>query len=157
MKFTVIEPGAIDLESGPSGLLKEESLNTAVIVSLLTDRRAEPDDRLPTDDGTTSVIGADRRGWCGDSLAEQPGQRIGSRLWLLAREKQTEETRRRAVSYCQEALEWLVDDGVASAVSVEAAWADIGRLNAQIEIALINGDRFSARLSDITGEITYAV
>lgn len=155
MKFTVFEPGKIDLETGLTGLVKEDGLNTAVLISLLTDRRAEPDDRLPTDDGRTSIIGADRRGWAGDAL--DPTHRIGSRLWLLAREKQTEETRRRAESYCREALQWLIDDIIASAIAIDAQWTSLGRLDAGIVIDLIEGGRFALKLSDMTGDITYAV
>ena len=39
-----------------------------------------------------------RRGWVGDALDGQ-GRRLGSLLWLLSREKQTEQTRLRAA--CQ--------------------------------------------------------
>lgn len=157
MKFTVLENGRIDLETGSSGLLKEDSLNTAVIVSLLTDRRAEPDDKLPQESGNKSAIGYDRRGWCGDALSDVSGDRVGSRLWLLVREKQTEETRRRAIAYCEEALNWMKDDGIATAIQIDAAWTALGRLNVQIEITLTEGGVFSLKLSDITGEITYAV
>ncbi len=155
MKFAIFEPGQIDLETGMTGLVKEDGLNTAVLISLLTDRRAEPDDRLPTDDGRTSIIGADRRGWAGDAL--DTDYRIGSRLWLLVREKQTEETRRRAESYCREALQWMIDDGIASAIAIDAQWAGLGRLDAGIVIDLIEGGNFALKLSDITGEIAYAV
>lgn len=157
MKFAVLEPGVVDLDVGPDGLLKDTTLSTAVIVSLLTDRRAEPDDRLPVDTPRTGSIGPDRRGWCGDALSEPVGDRIGSRLWLLVREKQTEETRRRAESYIREALQWLVTDKVVSAIDVTIVWSSLGRLDALIEITLIDGGTFAVSLSDITGEITYAV
>lgn len=157
MKFAVFEPGAIDLEAGPSGLLKDSTLSTAVIVSLLTDRRAEPDDRLPVETPRTGSIGPDRRGWCGDALSDIAGDRIGSRLWLLVREKQTEETRRRAEAYIHEALQWLVTDKVVSTIDVAAEWSSIGRLDARIEMTLIDGSQFVTGLSDITGEVTYAI
>lgn len=154
MKFKVTDSGDIDLATGAAGLQKESSLFTAIIVSLLTDRRAEPDDRLPDDDPRrASAIGPDRRGWCGDMLAERTGDRIGSRLWLLAREKQNEETRLRAVAYCKEALQWLIEDGLAAAVTVEAEWATMGRLDAVIGIASVEGGTFSLQLADLTGDI----
>lgn len=157
MKFTVFEPGTIDLEVGPNGLMKDTTLSTAVIVSLLTDRRAEPDDRLPVETPRTGSIGPDRRGWCGDALSEAAGDRIGSRLWLLVREKQTEETRRRAETYILEALQWLVTDNVVSLIDVAAGWSSMGRLDARIELTLIDGGQFVANLDDITGEVTYAI
>jgi len=93
-------------------LATDDSLRTAVIISLFSDARAESDDPLPD-------AGGDRRGWWGDAFAGG-GRGIGSRLWLLDREKITREVVGRARDYAREALQWLVDDGVASAVSVDA-------------------------------------
>jgi phage gp46-like protein len=53
------------------------------------------------------------------------GDKIGSRLWLLARAKATTDTARRAEEYAREALGWLVDDKVATKVE---ATAEITRL-----------------------------
>jgi phage gp46-like protein len=124
-----------DLALGPAGAVAgEDGLTTAVLVSLFTDRRASADDVPP--DGT-----GDRRGWVGDVLSTVPGDRAGSRLWLLAREKQTEETRRRAVEYCREALAWLVEDGLAARVDVEAAWTApaSGILGMRIVVTRLDG------------------
>lgn len=99
------------LEGGD--LATEAGLRTAVIISLFTDRRARPDDPLPE-------AGADRRGWWGDVAAREPDDEIGSRLWLLSREKQTAEVVARAREYALEALGWMLRDRVASAVEVLA-------------------------------------
>ena len=48
------------------------------------------------------------------------GDHIGSRLWLLSREKQLAGVLERARHYAEEALTWLVEDGVATAVQVTA-------------------------------------
>lgn len=158
MKLAILENGTIDLAHGTSGLIKEEGLESAVLISLLTDRRANPDDALPDDDGRVKAIPADRRGWCGDALSEDDNDdRIGSRLWLLVREKQTEETRRRAIHYANEALEWLIEDGIASTIEIEAEWEGIGRLNMLITIYLIDGEVFNLTLNDILGDKAYAV
>lgn len=101
----------IDGRSIPLGMSSAEPLVRAVLVSLFTWRRAQPDDALPA---------ADRFGWWGDSFATVPGDRIGSRLWLLSRAKLLPETVAQAKEYAQEALQWLVDDGVAAKVEVEA-------------------------------------
>ena len=103
--------GLIDLDLGDGGASIDDGLYTAVIVSLFSDRRAEPGDVLP--DGTD-----DRRGWWGDIYPDVDGDRIGSRLWLLAREKQTPAVIRRAEGYAREALQWLIDDGIAGRVDV---------------------------------------
>ena len=70
--------GAADLAVNASGALAEDDgLQTAVVLSLFLDARARPDD------------GAEghRRGWVG--VAFTPEDRVGSRLWLLKREKHT--------------------------------------------------------------------
>lgn len=95
-------------------LATDAGLETAVIVSLFSDRRADPDDPLPD-------AGDDRRGWWGDAVPDLPDDRIGSRLWLLAREKQLPEVLARAEDYARQALAWLVEDGVAGRVSATAS------------------------------------
>lgn len=101
---------------------------TAVAVSLFTDRTALADDPLPS--------GTDRRGWWGDHEARDlyGGTPIGSRLWLISREKQTEATRVRAEDYCREALAWMTADKLATRVDVACAWFAPGRLGAEITV-----------------------
>ena len=101
-----------DLALDGVGLATDDGLRTAIIISLFTDARAEPDDPLPAD--------AERRGWWGDALPQIEGDRIGSRLWLLRREKRLPAALDRARGYAAEALAWLVEDGVAAQVGVEA-------------------------------------
>jgi phage gp46-like protein len=120
-----------DLALGPQGLAHDDGLATVVLASLLSDARAAATDRLPA--GVT-----DPRGWCGDVLADPAfvGDGWGSKLWLLSREKQTEETRRRAIEIAEAALAWLITDGAASAVAVDAAWVAIGRLALTVTVTL---------------------
>ena len=107
--------GDIAIENGD--LARETSLRTAVLLSLFTDRRATPEE-------LARFGGDDARGWWGDSIAEVDGDQFGSKLWLLGREKVLPETLNRAREYARQALSWLVEDGVASEVRVEAAWLD---------------------------------
>lgn len=111
--------------TGPS-LANDDGLETAVVLSLFTDRLAE--------EGDTSVEPTGRRGWWGDAYPEVEGDLIGSRLWLLAREKQLPAVLARAELYAREALQWLVDDGVASAVAVLAEVSKPGVLGLAIDI-----------------------
>jgi len=116
--------GAADLALNATGALAgDDGLETAVVLSLFLDARARPDD------------GAEghRRGWVGDAFT--PEDRVGSRLWLLKREKHTEETRRRAEDYANEALAWLVEAKLATSVSVTAAWVARGVLGLSVSIA----------------------
>lgn len=97
---------------------------TAVIISLFTDRVAREDD--PYEDN-------DRRGWWGDSTDDN---QMGSRLWLLRREKLTRDVAVRSEEYAAEALKWLVDDGVVDAVQPVAQIVYPNRLNLFIRYQL---------------------
>lgn len=125
--------GTADLALTSGDLQVDQGLITAVIVSLFTDRLAESGDVIP--DGTT-----DRRGWWGDlpldSADETSGQpdRIGSRLWLLDRALQTQETLTNAERYASEALAWMVTDGVADSVSATASFPQLGWLELKISM-----------------------
>ncbi len=99
------------LEDGD--LESDEGLETAVVISLFSDRRAGADDDPPGGP-------EDKRGWWGDALAEKEGDRIGSRLWLLAREKNIPRDINKARAIAEEALAWLVEDGIAERVVVTA-------------------------------------
>jgi phage gp46-like protein len=93
-------------------LATDRGLQTAVLLSLFTDRRAETDDKPPSGDAT------DRRGWWADQFAADEGDRIGSRLWLLDRSKRSNEVVLRATEYAREALAWMLEDRVVSGVDV---------------------------------------
>jgi phage gp46-like protein len=101
-----------DLSITDGDLTLEDGLETAVLLSLFIDRRAEDDDELDNPN--------DKRGWWGDQVTSFPGDRIGSRLWLLERAKTNIETLRAAEEYALEALEWMKEDGVVEDVEVEA-------------------------------------
>jgi len=97
-----------DLGIANGDLQVDDGLQTAVIMSLFCNARAEDTDILP--DGETS-----RRGYWADT----PDDRMGSKLWLLGREKMLPAVAARARQYVQEALAWMVNTGVAATVEVE--------------------------------------
>jgi phage gp46-like protein len=103
--------GAADLGVEANDLVREDGLETAVLMSLFTDRRAADTDVLPS--GET-----DRRGWWADAFPVAEGDLVGSRLWLLAREKDAATVRSRAAEYAREALQWMLDDRVADSLEV---------------------------------------
>lgn len=108
---------AVDWGIAGGDIVTDDGLRSRVFVSLFTDATAAADEVIP--DGTD-----DRRGWWGDMpVAGEDAAPIGSRLWLLAREKATEVVRLRAESYAREALAWMVEMGVAAAVDVAAVFA----------------------------------
>lgn len=125
------EAGLFDLllSEPPADLQGDEDLLTAVIISLFTDARAHDDDPLP--DERVGVPG-DRRGWWGDCLPDAQGERtlesIGSRLWLLWREKDLDSVVARARQYAEEALAWLAREGHVSSLSVSVERVQPGHL-----------------------------
>lgn len=124
--FIGIEQGA-DFSLDMLGLAEDDGLETAVIISLFSDRRANTDDAIPGDS-------SDRRGWWADAFGDVENDRIGSRLWLLEREKQLPSVLARAQEYAAESLQWLVDDGVVESVSVAASNPRDGILALAIDI-----------------------
>lgn len=97
----------------------EDTLATAVTLSLFTDARAGRDDDVPP--------GADRGGWVGDEfVSERIDGKLdtwGSLLWLIRTSKSTDSVLARAQLYTQEALAWLVRDGIAERIVVSTEWA----------------------------------
>jgi phage gp46-like protein len=107
-----------DRDTSGGDLATEEGLETAVVISLFTDRRAAKTDQLPT--GET-----DRRGCWQDATLEalpagtrDPG--IGSMLWLLQREKTMSTVLARAKQYAEQALAWMIEDRIAESITVTA-------------------------------------
>lgn len=100
-------------------LALEDTLNTAVIISLFTDRRAGRDDVLPPRQ-------TDRRGWVGDDfMASNNDPQVdawGSHLWLYYSGKASDAVLERARFAAQEALAWMARDGIAQRVEVSAQW-----------------------------------
>lgn len=124
--LTLFENGSIDVLVQNNDLAVDDGLKTAVLISLFTDRRVDSDD-LPPEESSL-------RGWWADQFPDVPGDLIGSRLWLLKREKRTVETLNRAVEYSIEALNWMVEDGVADSLDVSADYDDNGALMLTITI-----------------------
>lgn len=113
-----------DLELG-------DELQTALIISLFTHRRAAVDDPVP--------LGQSRRGWWADTYNELKNDKIGSRLWLLNSAKTTNSTLVRAREYVLEALRWLIEDGVASNVTATTEFLDTQTMAIQIIVQRSEG------------------
>lgn len=109
----------IDGQTAPLGLDSADPLVRSVFVSLFSWRRAEPDDDLP---------GNSRMGWWADTFPTVENDQIGSRLWLLSRAKITQLTLQRAKQYAEEALEWMLNDGVASRIEVDVERQGLDRV-----------------------------
>jgi phage gp46-like protein len=121
-----------DFSYNNGDLVREEGLETAVLISLFTDRRANEDDEL--------INQGQYRGWWGDLLSED--DQIGSRLWLI-RQKATQQNVNLAKEYIIEALQWMIDDRVVAKIDVETEAqgpAENKRLAARIRIYYNDGN-----------------
>jgi phage gp46-like protein len=131
---------AADWVLDPTGdLATDDTLLTSVLISLFTDRLANADDVLPDKSG-------DRRGFWGDDYpdpdlaAGETQDLIGSRFWLLQRAKATQATLNAYVAAAREALQWMIDDGVAATVDVKAWWSAPGVLKMKIAIGELDAN-----------------
>jgi len=99
-------PGDLQVEG--SDLANDTTLRTSILISLLTDRRADPDDAVPN-------VTETHRGWWADALTDIP---IGSKLWLLGRSTINNETLTKSELYISECLGWMITDLLIQAVHV---------------------------------------
>lgn len=136
-----LKDSGFDLKLSDYDLELDKTLETCVTISLFTDKRIK-DDQLS--------YGLDsKRGWWGDMFSEIDNDEIGSRLWLLERSKRSLETLRLGEDYCKEALQWLIDDGIASKVEAVATFQGElteGRWEIEISITKPTGRESKFRL-----------
>lgn len=94
-----------------------DPLTRAVVISLFTHRRADPDDNADVP-----------MGWWGDTWPIVANDRYGSKLWLLQRSKLTNALVNTVRSYLREALQWMLDDGVVSRIDIDVQRTGINEL-----------------------------
>ena len=91
----------------------DRSLESVAALCLFTNVEATADE--------IATAGLDQQeGWWAeaDSLREQGRPRMGSKLWLLKREKTIAATLRRGEGYVRDALRWLIDQKIAADIGV---------------------------------------
>ncbi len=123
----VLENNCFDLAIEMDDLVADNGLETAVTISLFTDRRVN-EEELPD-------LETDKRGWWGDVFPEIDQDQIGSRLWTLARSKITNETLSRFNELCKEALDWMQEDGIAGEIAISSEYNEENHLITSIEIS----------------------
>lgn len=101
----------------------DNSIQTALLISLFDDKRA---------DSTEIANPILRNGWLGNEI-NLDGFEQGSKLWLLAQERNTVQTKNQAVEYCKASLQWLLDDGIITALKVTGLNTNQG-ISIQVEI-----------------------
>jgi phage gp46-like protein len=131
------------------GLKATAALETAVIISLWTDRAC------PKDHPLYRYADGDPRGWWGDGmdvradLGEAP---LGSLLWLLERSAIDEvATPRWAQSFALDALAWMVDQRVAARIEAQASVSKSpNRLDLAVQIYGQDGGKiYDRRFEDV--------
>lgn len=122
-------------------LERDDGLETAVIISLFTDRRASAEQIPPEYEQD------DLRGYWGDITNASATDQTGSLLWLLSREKELPQTLSRAEQYCRDALSWMIDDLVAARIEVAASYSSRGVMLLLIDIYRPTGQSVRYRYS----------
>jgi len=118
------------------------SLRDAVWISIFSDRRADEDEPVPDEAGDPQYRG----GWWADTYS---GEEFGSRLWLLNRSNVTQETVNRARDYAAEAIQWLVDDGLAARVDVAAERFGDNGIALSVVVSKADGATEAIRFPDL--------
>lgn len=98
-----------------------DPLTRAVVISLFTHRRADPDDNADVP-----------MGWWGDTWPMMANDRYGSKLWLLQRSKLTNALVNTVRMYIRESLQWMLDDGVVSRIDIDIQRTGINELGNSI-------------------------
>ena len=76
------------------------------------------------------------------------GDKLGSRLWLLRRRTLVADTFKDAKAYAEEALAWMIDDAVVTAVTVTAERLGNDRMNLRVELTEQNGETLQLAFED---------
>lgn len=128
----------LDLVVNNSEIQTDESLRIPVLISLFTDARCEKSE-LPISENS-------QRGFWGDAIL---GEKTGSKLWLLNRAKYNRETLIKYKEYSQQALQWMITDGLAKEINVTAEYQKNENLILNIQIKKPSGAIESITINDL--------
>ena len=117
IQLTQTDQGYYDFEIANGDFVMTNGLDTALIISLFADARA---------DNSEVPVPILRRGWWGDLVSDYPTYQTGSKLWLLNQARSNLETLNLSKTYMQNSLSWLTDDKLASKINVDAAFTTNG-------------------------------
>lgn len=125
---------------GDFGLVRDRGFDSAVYMSLFLNARAEPGDDISDDPDNP-------QGYWGETY----GFPIGSRLWLLRRRKRTQETLNLLESFTLEALQWMLDDGIAKTITAVPEINGTSRVDLLVQITKADGDKWEKRWDAVIG------
>lgn len=118
-----------DLVIYDGDLVLDQGIQTPIVLSLLSDARANVDDTLSTNE--------DPRGWWGDSLSGTDS--LGSKRWLLERSKQTSSVAEDLRQADLKALSWLVLDGIVQKIDVDVTRSKQGHYREDVKVTHLDG------------------
>lgn len=126
-----------DIERDGGPIVLTDSLHPAVLVSLMSDREYVPDRRTMED--------AERRGWWGDALNDDPADRTGSLLWKRMGGKDSPAMRKLLADDIKQALSWMKALGIAKKIdpTIERYDPIAGIIAAAIKITNAMGQKFT--------------
>lgn len=116
--------GPADMIVGTNDLIRDPGLESACIITIGTDARADNSDILPNKN-------SNRSGFWGSQLL---GFQVGNKLWLLGRSNLTSATAATARQYLEEGFEWMIREGIASEIIISAWVALPSQLNFSVKI-----------------------
>lgn len=121
----------IDLDSTNRDAATSAGLESAILESLFSDRRAASDEVADP---------MKRRGWIGDLVSEVPGDTNGSGLWLYQQSRLDAETAAGVAAEARNALQWMIDDGLCTSAAVSIVRTDATRtLQILVTLGLVQG------------------
>lgn len=124
--FFNVGADCVDLVIEDGDLKADNSFETAVLISMFTDRFTEIED-LPA--GNT-----DPRGWWADLLSKPLTDLIGSRLWTLDRAKTDNDLEASLEEFAREALNWMLEDGIADRLEILATKISLDHTDVAVKI-----------------------
>lgn len=116
-----------------------DSLSRAVVISLLTWRRADTGDVYD---------GSNKYGWWNDTYPVEQGDKIGSKLWQLLRRKLTDDVIAEVEELSRDSLQWMIDDGICSNVDVFVERSEINRVNISV-VLTVDGKQTSYKFKEV--------
>lgn len=120
-----------DISFSDKDFVTDDSLKSVILMSIFTDKR----------------VGNERGVW----FDSYEGFQLGSRLWLIDREKRMDQVPLRANEYVEEALSWLKEEGVIKSVKVDSYLDGSNML--QIPISVTKPDGVVSRFEFVWGAI----
>lgn len=109
LKMTLTDKGYYDLSIKDGDFETISGFESAILMSLLAERRA---------DNSEISQPQKRRGWIGNEMNDIVNFEIGSKLWLLAQARLTQDSVNKAVDFARTALQWFIDDGYSERIDV---------------------------------------